>query len=122
MPKERRDNSVLEAVMAVSKQASNLEVKLAENTNETKNIVSHLSQLNGSVAKHEAAIGAAVQNLALLTQTVQLQQDMLKESKSSRNTWLDWLLKGIVGIALLLLYSLLTNAGIVKDFLPHAIK
>jgi hypothetical protein len=48
----------------------------------------------------------------------QMQVDM-KSNRRTRQDWLDWLIKAIIVIASMLFYTVLTNTGIVKDFLKR---
>lgn len=117
MSEERRDNTVLQAVLDLTKQVSAIQTELAVNTTETKNIVARLDKLNGSVAKHDTAISLNEQAIALLTQTISELSKSRAASNENRSNWLDWLLKGLAVIALLLFYALLTRTGLVKEFL-----
>jgi hypothetical protein len=116
---ERRDNTVLQAVLDLTKQVSAIQTELAVNTTETKNIVSRLDKLNGSVAKHDTAISLNEQAIALLTQTITALSRAEQSSADAKSNWLDWLLKGLVVMGLLLFYTLLTHAGVVQDFLRN---
>jgi hypothetical protein len=114
---DRRDTQVLQAVLDLTKQVSDIQTELAVNTNESRNIVSRLDKLNGSVAKHDTAISLNEQAIALLTQTLTGFAKNKDSSEATKSQWLDWLLKGLVVVGLLLFYKLLTHTGIVQQFL-----
>jgi hypothetical protein len=113
MPEDdRRDTTTLQAILDLTSKVSDIQTELATNTNETKNIVARLDKLNGSVAKHDTSISLIERATALLTQSMEGAASRQSEIASTKKGWMDWLLKGIVVIALLLFYKLLITSGI----------
>ena len=117
MPKDRRDNTVLQAVLDLTKQVSEVQRELSVNTTETKNIVTRLDKLNGSVAKHDTAISLNEQAIALLTQTIAAVTKNQNEERKVLGNWTDWLLKGLVVLGLIILYTLLIKSKIIQPLI-----
>src|SRR5580658_1173312 len=107
-----QNGTILQAILSLTKTVSDVQTELAVNTTETKNIVTRLDKLNGSVAKHDTAISLNEQAIALLTQTLtrQTQSDETKHQRA--DNWLDWFFKGLVILALVILYTLLVHSKI----------
>jgi DNA repair ATPase RecN len=117
MSDENPSQPILAAILQLSAQVGEISKNLAVNTNETSNIVKRLDTLNGSVAKHEAGMNAHTQAIALISQSLDrlTQQDNKKEDKKS--DWLDWLLKGLVVLALIIVYTILVKTGLLTELL-----
>src|SRR5258708_288486 len=114
---ERRDNTVLQAVLDLTNKVSEVQVELGKNTTETKNIGIRLDKLNGSVAEHARPISTLDRAVEVHTQTI-ASLARAEDTKMQFKTNLQELLyKGLIVVALLLFYTLLTHTGIVKDFL-----
>jgi hypothetical protein len=109
-PKERRDNTVLNKLIEIERE-------LSINTTETKNIVTRLDKLNGSVAEHARTISILERATDANTQTLVNISNSEEKNAKTKSDWVIWFQRGLAVIALYLLYSLLTTAGIVKPFL-----
>jgi uncharacterized protein HemX len=96
-----------------------LKTNLALNTQSTENIEGHLVQLNGKVAAHESRLQSNEGSIALMSSSISQMQVDMKSNRRTRQDWLDWLIKAIIVIASMLFYTVLTNTGIVKDFLKR---
>lgn len=109
--KERRNGDIL-----ILEKLGDIHTNLALNTQETKNTTDQLVKLNGKVAAHETRLQSMESNQALTsTALAQLQQTESKKD-GTKNTYVEWFVKGLMGIGFLLLYYLLTHAGF-PDFL-----
>jgi RNase H-fold protein (predicted Holliday junction resolvase) len=99
MTDERRQGDLL-----IMDKLSVMHTDLALNTQETKRTTEQLTKLNGKVLAHESRLQTMEANQALISSN-------LAEAKTKKSEWTDWLLKGIVVVALALFYYLLTHNG-----------
>lgn len=128
---ERRDQTLLQEVLKIGKDVSDIKVSLAVNTTETKNINGRLDKLNGSIYAHEASISSLKENVAINTRVIdQIQkkedgkdqkEERDQEKKADRlRRWTDkaiWAALGVAGIFIIRLLALLANTGHLKDII-----
>jgi hypothetical protein len=106
MMEERRQGDLM-----IMDKLSAMHTDLALNTRETTRIAEYQKQTNGKVAAHETRLQAIESNQALISNNL-AQINSLNAAKSSQSRdWKDWGLKGIIAIAVMLFYYLLTNNG-----------
>lgn len=101
---ERRDNSILDAILSVQADTSEIKTTIAINSERIANINDHLAKLNGKVAAQEAN-GNSYKTIQD-TQTRILQElvtkDEQRDANRSKLTWLtiENIFKAIFGIAI----------------------
>jgi uncharacterized protein YoxC len=108
---------ILSAILQLSGQVSEISKNLAVNTNETTNIVKRLDTLNGSVGKHENSINAHTQAIALISQSLDRLTQNDDKKQNVRSEWVDWLLKGLVVLGLVVVYTLLVKTGVLTTLI-----
>lgn len=101
---ERRQGDLM-----IMDKLSLMHTELALNTRETTRLAEYQKTTNGKVAAHESRLQAIESNQALISNN-------LATINQTKKDWLDWLLKGLVVLGLLLAYYLLTHNGF-PDFL-----
>jgi hypothetical protein len=118
-PVERRDNTILQAVLETNRLIAEQGKELASNTTETRLLKESVQTLNGKVVGHETRLQTQEGLNALMAQ--QIQNLKLREDKAESRTtfWQrnqDKFIWGIIGIGLMLFYFLLKQNGF-PDFL-----
>jgi hypothetical protein len=114
MTVERRDNTILNAVLETNKLINEQSIELAKNTTETRLLKESVQTLNGKVAGHETRLQTQEGLNALMAQGLQNLKDKEEKAESETTFWQrnqDKIVWGIIGIGLMLFYYLLTHNG-----------
>lgn len=120
IPIERRDNTILNAVLETNKLINEQSIELAKNTTETRLLKESVQTLNGKVAGHETRLQAQEGLNALMSQGLQNLKDKEAKAESKTSFWQrnqDKIVWGIIGMGILLFYKLLVSANIISNFL-----
>jgi hypothetical protein len=112
MTQDYRENDkiILEEIRNLQKDISRIDINLALNTQETARLAKYQELMNGRVAAHETRM-QVVEGAQAITSTA------VASIQQNKNHWTDWLVKGVVGVGLALLYYLLTHGGGFPNFL-----
>lgn len=110
-PIERRDNTLLNAILEVQKDTSEIKATIAVNSTRIGNIEDHLKTLNGKVASQEVRQQeqASTQSLLAASITSLQQRDTAQE-----NVWREvqrWAVRGMAVIVLMLFWWILKQNG-----------
>lgn len=113
-PVERRDNTILNAVLETNKLINEQSIELAKNTTETRLLKESVQTLNGKVAGHETRLQTQEGLNALMAQGLQNLKDREEAAESKTTFWSrnqDKFIWGVIGLGLTLFYFLLKSAG-----------
>jgi hypothetical protein len=114
-PIERRDNTLLNAILEIQKDTSEIKTSQAVAASKLIDVEDHLKTLNSKVATQEARQQELGSTQTLLTASLSaIQKKDEKPTFWERNQ--DKIIWGIVAIVLMLFYYLLTHNGF-PDFI-----
>ena len=117
MDQDNPTQPILAAILQLTSPVSDISKNLAVNTNETTNIVKRLDTLNGSVGKHQSDINAHTQSIALISQSLDRLTSQDDKKEETKSDWLDWLLKGLVVLGLIIVYTILVKTGVLTTLI-----
>ncbi len=118
MPRERRDQTLINAVLEIQKDISAIKTSQAVATTKMEAVEDHLKTLNGKVASQEIRQQEQAATQSLLAASI---QSLQKKDERDDDFWREnrgKVMWGIIGIVLMLFYWLLTNNGF-PNFLNH---